>query len=89
MMAPLLPPAPKSWGRGFCAARAHTSRPAFVKITNPRKFLIEFFVQFAILHFPAIGGILSSRGERNAKTNLEAFDLQARLLALWHCDLGQ
>ena len=33
-------------------------RPEFVKIISSRKFPIEFFVQFAILIFPTIGGIL-------------------------------
>ena len=76
MMAPLLPPAPNSWGRGFCAARAHTSRPEFVKINNQRKFLIEFFVQFAILHFPAIGVIiLLFDGGRLAREVRECFGL--------------
>lgn len=63
-------------GASFLAARAHTSRPEFVKITNPRKFLIEFFVQFAILHFPAIGVIiLLFDGGRLARKVRECFGL--------------
>lgn len=64
MTPSLLPAQPHGQG-AFCAARQRVWRPEFVKITSPREFLIEFFVQFAILIFPAIGGILMPRGERN------------------------
>jgi len=59
-------PCPQFVGQGlFCAVRQRVWRPEFVKITSPRKFPIEFFVQFVILIFPAIGGILILRGEAN------------------------
>jgi hypothetical protein len=74
-MAPLSPLPPNRGAGAFCAARTHTCRAEFGIIHSFSNFLGEFFVYFAILYFPAIGVILSSRGERNAKTNLEALDL--------------